>query len=279
MAEVDREVDAVGAVDAEHRLVVLDVHGHQLVADFGRVLRRVGQTELGRFHFLVDVRVLRQVDLVALNALRPADVVQALPKEDHVRQHDAVVGRVRFLRHFVQVHCEGFVHHHRVARLFVNHHVAVEIVLPPALLPGQAVRFQPGGLERLQLVFSVVLLFIVLDCGLVLGLVLLLVLGLVLARELAQLLVQRVRLDRLPLVPALKDRVVELREGVQGVRWAAATLNRVEKLVGLGVRALIDLNLRWALTFFRGRPRPRPEVGGARCSPSGPWECFCLVCV
>jgi hypothetical protein len=116
-------------------------------------------------------------------------------------------------------------------------------VLPPALLPGQPVRLQPRGHEGLQLVLSVVFLFIVLNCGLVLGLVLLLVLGLVLAGELGQLLVQRVCLHGLSLVPALKDRVVELRECVQGVRWAAATLNCVEKLVRLGVRALVDLNL------------------------------------
>ena len=33
------------------------------------------------------------------------------------------------------------------------------------------------------------------------------------------------------------------------------------------------------LTFFRGLPRPRPLVGGARTSPSGPLECFYLMCV
>ena len=36
---------------------------------------------------------------------------------------------------------------------------------------------------------------------------------------------------------------------------------------------------RFLLTFLRGRPLPLPLVGGARISPSGPLECFCLICV
>lgn len=34
-----------------------------------------------------------------------------------------------------------------------------------------------------------------------------------------------------------------------------------------------------SLTFFLGLPRPRPLVGGALVSPSGPLECFYLMCV
>ena len=42
---------------------------------------------------------------------------------------------------------------------------------------------------------------------------------------------------------------------------------------------ILKLSKGRLLTFLRGRPLPLPLVGGARTSPSGPFECFYFICV
>lgn len=142
VAEVNSQVDAVHSVDAEYAAVVLHVHSHELVANLGRVLSRVRQTELRGLHFLMNFRVLRKVNLVGLDALGPPNVVQALPEEDHECKHDAEEARVGLQGNLVEVHCEGLVNQHEVAGLVIQIHVCFVVVPPAALLPRGSIGLQ-----------------------------------------------------------------------------------------------------------------------------------------
>lgn len=95
MAKVYRQVDAVRPLNCKHVSVLLNVNGDKLVADFRCVLSRVGETKLGSLHQLLDVLAVVEVDLLALDALGPPNLIQALPKENHERQDRFVVIGVR----------------------------------------------------------------------------------------------------------------------------------------------------------------------------------------
>ena len=96
-------------------------------------------------------------------------------------------------------------------------------------------------------------------------------------RKLTQLHVQGIVFD--PLVLCLKqgiEKIVEPQQGVHRHR-PSLTLRLIEVFFTFRVSSLIRLQpieIRRVLTFLRGRPRPRPLVGGARVSPPGPVECF-----
>jgi hypothetical protein len=85
MAEVYRQVDAVRALNSKHVAMFFDVNCHKLIANFRCVLSRVGETKLGGLHKLLDVQTMIKVDFLALDALGPPNLVQALPKENHER--------------------------------------------------------------------------------------------------------------------------------------------------------------------------------------------------
>ena len=58
---------------------------------------------------------------------------------------------------------------------------------------------------------------------------------------------------------------------------------KMVKVVSFKLHAEATYNCKlaviFALTFLRGLPLPRPLVGGALVSPSGPLECFYLMWV
>jgi hypothetical protein len=156
-------------------------------------------------------------------------------------------------------------------------------VAPPSLLPSQTITLQLWGIVRLQLLFFVFVVLGVGNVGLVVSIVLLLVLRFVSTTKFKQFHIEWVLFKWLTIVATLEqNQFVEFLEEHYWVDWAASPLLGVEVLVGFRICPLISLNNKIIipnneLTFLRGLPRPLPEVGGARCSPSGPVECFCLV--
>lgn len=154
---------------------------------------------------------------------------------------------------------------------------------PPSLLPGQTIALQLWRVVRLQFLFFVLIVLSVGNIGLVISIILLLVLRFVSTTKFKQFHIERVLFKWLTIVTTLKqNQFVEFLEEHYGVHWATSPLLGIKVLVGFWVCPLISLNKKinihnQVLTFLRGLPRPLPEVGGARYSPSGPVECFCLV--
>lgn len=242
VAQVDRQVDAVNAVDVEQLPIVFHVHGHELVADLGGVLSRVREAELGILHLFLDFGVLGDIDLLRLNALGPADVVEALTEENDECQHHAVEGRIRLFADVVQVDGECLVDHHLIAGRLVQSDVLVEVVTPATLLPRDTVVRKATGLVRLGLFVLVSVFFGLRDLSLQLTIVLLLILTLVGARKLDQLHEKRIALHRLVTVAALEDLLVVLLEGVDWVGGTTPSFDRVEVVVSFGVGALVSLH-------------------------------------
>jgi hypothetical protein len=122
VAQVDRQVDLVRFGDLDLVLLVLQVHRHELVADLRRVLSVVIEAEV-RLVLLSLVLGLRlglalsvAVLLLRLQLLLPADLVEALPKQDHVRQHSVRVELLLdLLGDLKQVVGEDLVHFHAVS--------------------------------------------------------------------------------------------------------------------------------------------------------------------
>lgn len=112
MAKVDREVYLVVLRNVDDRLLVLHVNGHKLVADFGRVLCIINQTELLVSNVVFHFWIVLQFDAFTLDLLSPAILVEALAEEDHVGEHSFVVSSVESVAHPVQVKGEDLVHEH-----------------------------------------------------------------------------------------------------------------------------------------------------------------------
>lgn len=113
--------------------------------------------------------------------------------------------------------------------------------------------------------------------------------------ELGEVLIDRILLVRLvwtlvcsflaSIVVAFGDvekgvnNLIEMSERISGT---ALSFGSQEVFLALWVSPLVRLSQKVPLsqkiylTFFLGRPRPRPELGGVRISPSGPYECFCF---
>lgn len=66
-------------------------------------------------HFLFELWVVINVDVLALDLLVPADLVQALSEEDSVRENHLIKVIVDFLRDAVEVKCEDLINEHGVA--------------------------------------------------------------------------------------------------------------------------------------------------------------------
>jgi hypothetical protein len=94
MAEIYCQVYAVSTLNSKHVAMLLDVNGDKFVAYFRCVFCGVGETKLCCLHKLFDVGTLIKVDFLALDALGPPDLVQALPKENYKRENRLVVSGV-----------------------------------------------------------------------------------------------------------------------------------------------------------------------------------------
>ena len=134
VAKIDRQIDLVVFRDFENRLFVLHVHRHQLVADLWRVLCVVDEAELLVGDLLLQVRPRLELDAFALNLLPPAVLVQALAEENHVRQHDTIVGEVDAVAHPVEIQGEDLIDEHLLSVLIVKQ---VIVALPSGLVGGR----------------------------------------------------------------------------------------------------------------------------------------------
>lgn len=92
--------------------VLVHVDGHKVVADFGRVLCRICEAELVVLGSLRQLGLLFEQHFVALNALLPADFVEALSEENYVGQDSLVEHLVSLARCSVQEEGENFVDQH-----------------------------------------------------------------------------------------------------------------------------------------------------------------------
>ena len=88
VAEVDGKVDLVVFGDVQHALLVLHVHGHELVADLRRVLGVVDQAKLLVLDVSLQLRIVFESDAFTLDLLAPPVLVQAFPEEDHVSHYE-----------------------------------------------------------------------------------------------------------------------------------------------------------------------------------------------
>lgn len=153
----------------------------------------------------------------------------------------------------------------------------VVISPPTSLLPRKAIVSKPFWLVGKKIVFFT---FLVIKFNFLVE-VWQLVLALVAPAKLAELDVQWIALECFVFVLSLQNYFIEHFEPAKGIDRSASSFLRVEKFIALRISSLVDLNTVKSQfhTFFRGLPRPRPDVGGARSSPSGPVECFYLVWV
>ena len=109
VAHIDSQIDLFTFDDFEFAFVLLHVDSHKFVADLWRVLSCVHQTELVLLE-LVEFFGLRL--LVALPPLLPADLVEALAKEDDEGEYCAVECVVNLLAHSVEVEGERLIYEH-----------------------------------------------------------------------------------------------------------------------------------------------------------------------
>ena len=103
MAQVDSQIDLIWLGDFYLSLFILHEDGDELIADLGSVLCVVVEAEGLGLHVLLEVGVLLQLDLVGLLLLHPPNLIKALPKQNHVRQHRLKKTIVHLLRQSVQV--------------------------------------------------------------------------------------------------------------------------------------------------------------------------------
>ena len=128
VAEVDCQVNLVVLWNVNDRLLVLHVHRHKLVAYLWRVLRIVNQTKLFVCNVVLQVRIILQLNGLALDLLAPPVLVEALSEEDHVGEHRLVVALVYSVAHTVQVEGENLVHKHHLA-VVVSQEIVVALPL------------------------------------------------------------------------------------------------------------------------------------------------------
>lgn len=132
MAQVDGQVYLIRLGNVELRVpLMLHEHGDKLIADFRCVLRVVGKTELLLLHALLKLRVVLDLDVLALDLFRPAELVQALSEQDGVGDDYTVEVGVHTLRDFPQVYSEDFIDKHSVSLGIIK---IVIIVLPKVLI-------------------------------------------------------------------------------------------------------------------------------------------------
>lgn len=117
MAKIDGQVDLVVLRDVKDVLLVLHVNSHELVADFWGVLCVIDQTKLLVLDVHLELWIVFQAYALTFDLLAPAILVEALPEEDHVGQHNFVVELVYSDAHAVQVQGKDLVHQHFLAIL------------------------------------------------------------------------------------------------------------------------------------------------------------------
>lgn len=101
VAQVDCEIDLVRLANFHQVTVLVHVHGHEVVADFRSVFGGIGQAELVVLRGFCELWLLFEKDFVALDALLPANLVEALSEEDHVSQDSFVEHLVSLARRSV----------------------------------------------------------------------------------------------------------------------------------------------------------------------------------
>ena len=79
VAEVDCKVDLVGLADFYEVATLVHVDRHKVIADFGSVLCGMDETEIDLLS-IIDFRMFFFYDLLALNVLLPANLVETLSK-------------------------------------------------------------------------------------------------------------------------------------------------------------------------------------------------------
>ena len=85
VAEVDGQVNLVRPLDLVEMLVLVDIDCDKFVADFRCVLGSVDKAELLVVDGFSQLRLLVQINVLALEAFVPSDLVQALTEENHER--------------------------------------------------------------------------------------------------------------------------------------------------------------------------------------------------
>ena len=128
MAQVDGQVDLIWLGDVELRIaLMLHKYGDKLIADFRCMLRVVAKAELLLLHALLKLRFVLDLDVLALNLLGPAELIQALSEQYGVGDDHAVELWTHTLRDFPQVHSEDLIDEHGVSLGVIQ---VVIIVLP-----------------------------------------------------------------------------------------------------------------------------------------------------
>mmetsp|Transcript_39602 Transcript_39602/g.60591 ORF Transcript_39602/g.60591 Transcript_39602/m.60591 type:complete len:348 (-) Transcript_39602:10-1053(-) len=274
--------------DVIDALLVLHVHSHELVADLGRVLGVVHLAEQVVLDLGLHLGVVLQHDLLALDFLAPAVLVQALAEENHIGEHGLVVGLVDAVAHAVQVQGEDLVHQHFLA-VFV---VQVVVVSVPLALVRVLRRSGHGVVEGLlRLLFTVLFFFRLLGFffAALLFVVFVLLLGgglryflefsigVDLVGELLQVREDGVLVHVVPQffvrlgnfvgtgVLLLRENLgVHFLEAAQGVHRAAFSLGGLEEVFGSRVQALVGVLSGAASASSRGRGISEFSIGTLR---------------
>ncbi len=128
MAQVDGQVYLIWLGDIELCIaLVLHKYGDKLIADFRCMLSIVGKTELLLLHALLKLRLVFDLDVLALDLLGPAELVQALSEQDGVGEDHAVEVGIHTLRDFPQVYSEDLIDKHGISLGVIQ---VIIIVLP-----------------------------------------------------------------------------------------------------------------------------------------------------
>lgn len=106
---------------------MLHKYGDELIADFRCMLRIVGKAELLLLHALLKLRLVLNLDVLALDLLGPAELVQALSEQDGVGDNYTVEVGAHTLGDFPQVYSEDLIHKHGISLGVIQ---VVIIVLP-----------------------------------------------------------------------------------------------------------------------------------------------------
>jgi hypothetical protein len=116
MTQVDGQVYLIWLGDVELSIpLMLHKHGDKLIADFRGMLSVVGEAELLLLHALLKLRLVLDLDVLALDLLGPAELVQALSEQDGVGYNNAVEVGAHSLRDFPQVYSEDLIDKHGIS--------------------------------------------------------------------------------------------------------------------------------------------------------------------
>lgn len=112
VAEVDGEIDLIGLADFHKVTILVHVDRNEVVANFRRVLGSVGQTELVVLSSFGQLWLFFQKNLITLDALLPADFVEAFSKKDDVGKNCLVKHLVSLSGCPVEIQSKDLIHQH-----------------------------------------------------------------------------------------------------------------------------------------------------------------------